>query len=106
MNQIPRQHVKFLWGEISAAARAGARMNYVAIFDEIDEGTAIFKCSNEPPLSDPPGKFLSYEGVPSDHYLWLAGQGGRLLRGEIKNDPELWEQKHSSLSSASGGSVR
>jgi hypothetical protein len=26
----------------------------------------------------------TYEGPPSDHYLWLTGMGARLLRGEIK----------------------
>ena len=33
-------------------------MIYVAMFDEVDEG------------------------LPSDHYLWLTGEGARLLRGE------------------------
>jgi hypothetical protein len=95
INQIPRLRGKFFWGQISAAVRGGAKMVYVAMFDEIDEGTAIFKCSNEPPLPEPPGKFLSYEGVPSDHYLWLTGQGARLLRGEISFDEKLWASKHS-----------
>jgi hypothetical protein len=31
-------------------------------------------------------KFLTMEGLPSDHYLWLTGQGGKLLRGELKED--------------------
>jgi hypothetical protein len=63
------------------AKRAGASMVYVAMFDEIDEGTAIFKCTGNPPVGE--NHFLTYEGLPSDYYLWLTGQGGRLLRGEI-----------------------
>ena len=39
------------------------------------------KCTNDPPVGD--SKFLTLEGLPSDHYLWLAGTGARLLRGEI-----------------------
>jgi hypothetical protein len=50
------------------------------MFDEIDEGTAIFKCSNNPPVGE--SKFVTYESLPSDHYLWLTGQIGRLLRDE------------------------
>ena len=53
----------------------------------IDEGTAIFKCTNNPPVGA--SKFLTYEGLPTDHYLWLVGQGGRLLRGEIQPSDEM-----------------
>mgnify|MGYP006969368937 CR=1 FL=1 len=81
LDQIPRLKGEFLWSQFTAAKTAGATMIYVAMFDEVDEGTAIFKCTNEPPAGDEP--FLTYEGLPSDHYLWLTGQGGRLLRGEI-----------------------
>ena len=56
-------------------------MLYQAMFDEMDEGTAIFKCTNDPPVGE--SRFVTEEGLPSDHYLWLTGQGGKLLRGEI-----------------------
>ena len=48
------------------------------MFDEIDEATAIFKCTNDPPVGE--SKFLDYEGLPSDHYLWLTGKIGERLR--------------------------
>ena len=57
-------------------------MLYVAMFDEVDEGTAIFKCTNDPPTCDG-AAFLTYEGLPSDHYLKLVGDAGKLLRGEL-----------------------
>ncbi|MCC7494851.1 MAG: hypothetical protein IT204_21020 [Fimbriimonadaceae bacterium] len=78
LNAIPRLGGEFLWGQVLAAKTVGCDSLYVAMFDEVDEGTAIFKC-----VSDPPEGFLGYEGLPSDHYLWLTGQAGRLLRGEL-----------------------
>jgi hypothetical protein len=82
VGDIPRLGGEFLWSQFTAAKAAGAEMIYVAMFDEVDEGTAIFKCTNEPPTGSDP--FLTYEGLPPDHYLWLTGEGGRLFRGEIK----------------------
>jgi hypothetical protein len=57
-------------------------MLYVAMFDEVDEGTAIFKCSNDVPVGQE-SQFATFEGLPSDFYLRLVGAGTKLLRGEI-----------------------
>ena len=57
-------------------------MLYVAMFDEVDEGTAIFKCTDDPPTGNG-GVFLSNGGLPSDFYLQLTGQAGKLIRDEI-----------------------
>ncbi|MCA9237154.1 MAG: hypothetical protein KDA44_16890 [Planctomycetales bacterium] len=82
LNEIPRQGGKFLWKQFSELHQAGATMVYQAMFDEVDEGTAVFKCTNAPPVGA--SKFLDYDGLPSDHYLWLVGQGGRLIRNELQ----------------------
>jgi hypothetical protein len=59
-------------------------MLYVAMFDEVDEGTAIFKVTNHPPTGPGDGvQFATYEGLPSDHYLRLTGLAGPVLRGEL-----------------------
>jgi hypothetical protein len=81
-------------------------MIYVAMFDEVDEGTAIFKAANSTNAAEagaspaPTGatQFVIYREdiagqgpgyvpagarLPTDYYLWLAGQGGKMLRGEI-----------------------
>jgi len=81
LNEIPRQGGKFYWKQILEAKGAGARMLYVAMFDEIDEGTAIFKCTSDPPVGKSP--FITNEGKPTDHYLWLTGQAGKLIREEL-----------------------
>ncbi len=80
-NQIPRQGGKFLWSQALAAKQAGAQMIYVAMFDEMDEGTAIFKTNQHPPVGASP--FLAEPELPSDHYLWLTGKVGQLLRSQI-----------------------
>jgi hypothetical protein len=86
-NQIPRLKGQFLWSQATAARQAGARMCYVAMFDELDEGTAIFKTSNDPPAGE--NRFLTLEGLPADHYLWLTGQIGRLMRGAIPSSSTM-----------------
>ena len=87
LGAIPRLKGEFLWTQAIAAKKAGANMIYVAMFDEVDEGTAIFKCTNDPPVGDI--EFLTYKGLPSDHYLWLTGKIGELLRGDITSNGQL-----------------
>jgi hypothetical protein len=90
-NEIPRLEGRFLWKQLVEARKAGASMVYQAMFDEMDEGTAIFKCRNDPPSGK--SRFVGGEGLPSDHYLWLAGMGGKLLRGEVPASDDLPRRK-------------
>ncbi len=84
-NQIPRLRGDFLWREAYNAKIAGARMLKVAMFDEVDEGTAIFKAA--PHRRDAPdqGFWLTLDAdgadLPSDYYLTLASKITRLFRG-------------------------
>jgi hypothetical protein len=80
-NLIPRQRGQFLWSQFLGAKKAGASMVYVAMFDEVDEGTAIFKCANNVPVGVK-SKFVTYDGLPSDYYLKMVGAGAKLIRGE------------------------
>lgn len=113
----------FFWSQVYNSAKIGCKMIYVAMFDEIDEGTAIFKClrQEEVPSNSPVVDYwvvyengtytarslavgpkevtgngwckkaselgVTFTGIDnelqSDHYLWLAGQAGKMLRGEI-----------------------
>ena len=79
-DNIPRLGGEFFWRQFHAAAELEIDMAYVAMFDEVDEGTAIFKVTNQPPG---PGRFLTLDGLSSDWYLRLAGEGSRLIRGEL-----------------------
>ena len=83
---LPRRGGEFYWEQFHELARLGVTTAVVAMFDEVDEGTAVFKVTNSPPK---PGRFLTYDGRPSDWYLRLSGEGGRMLRGERKNQKTI-----------------
>jgi hypothetical protein len=87
VNSIPRRGGKFLWSQFVAAKQAGATMVYQAMFDEVDEGTAIYKCTNDVPVGE--STFATYEGLPSDFYLKVVGAAGKMLRGELLLSDEL-----------------
>lgn len=111
----------FFWNQVYHNISIGNKMIYIAMFDEMDEGTAIFKCLRK---SEVPGNefhteyYVVYEDgayrrsttfvegltgsnwcrkaselnvtfngiedhLQHDHYLWLAGQARKMLRGEI-----------------------
>ncbi len=80
-DQIPRRQGQFLWSQFYQARQAGVSMVYVAMFDEVDEGTAIFKCANDVPIGQQ-SKFITFDGLPSDFYLKMVGAGTKLIRGE------------------------
>ena len=80
LGAIPRLGGKFIWSQAIAAKQSGSNSAYVAMFDEIDEGTAIFKIDPDPPVGDV--NFLAEPDLKSDHYLWLTGEIGKMLRGE------------------------
>lgn len=81
--QIDRNSGSFFWKQLHNVIESGAEMIYIAMFDEIDEGTAIFKCAHKVPVPADNSEFVPMdEDVPSDHYLFLAGEAGRMLRKE------------------------
>ncbi len=76
---IARRGGEFYWEQFVALARLKPDTIYVAMFDEVDEGTAIFKVTNTPPVE---ARFLTYEGRPADWYLRLTGEGARMVWGQ------------------------
>ena len=83
---IPRLGGDFFWKQFYAARNLGLDMAYVAMFDEVDEGTAILKVSNTPPTQ---AYFVTYDGLPADWYLRLAAEGSKVLSGEKSNSPVI-----------------
>jgi hypothetical protein len=90
LNAIPRLQGRFFRSQITAAKRAGADMLSVAMFDEVDEGTAIFKVTNSPPVGPGEGvQFATSQGLPSDHDRRLTDLAGQVIRGGHPATKEL-----------------
>jgi hypothetical protein len=85
-NQIPRRGGRFLWRQAMNAKSAGAQSLKIAMFDEVDEGTAIFKLAAAPADAPDQGFWLTLdadgEALPSDWYLRVAGQIAKVFHGE------------------------
>jgi hypothetical protein len=85
----PRQCGNFYWRQVSKNLGAGATMLYNAMFDEVNEGTAMFKTIADP--ADEPVRGVSAYAsfvaldesgckLPSDWYLRLAGAATQAVR--------------------------
>jgi hypothetical protein len=89
LNQIPRLRGEFLWRQAINAKKAGAPMLKIAMYDEVNEGTAMFKLARTRKQSPDQGSTwltLDADGdttLPSDWYLRMAGAVTRMFRGEI-----------------------
>ncbi len=87
LNAKPRNGGNFLWHQFYNAVDAGCNMVYVAMYDEVDEGTAIFKLAENKEQIPTTGKLvtLDFDGykLPSDWYLRLTGEATLMLRGDI-----------------------
>ena len=95
-NQIPRNCGRFYWKQVSNTLGSGVDMIYNAMFDEVDEGTAMFKL--QPAAAQVTGMAagssfvtLDVDGckLPSDWYLRLAGAATAALHAHHTPSPEL-----------------
>lgn len=85
-NPIPRRGGRFYWRQVVRALRAGNTMLYNAMFDEVDEGTAMFKVAASPREAPIEARMVTLdvdgEALPSDWYLRLAREAQRRLLAE------------------------
>ena len=87
-NQIPRLKGEFLWRQAFNARAAGRRLLKIAMFDEVNEGTAMFKAAAHRRDAPDQGYWLTLDSdgadLPSDWYLKLAGD---ITRAFHRNEP-------------------
>jgi hypothetical protein len=87
-NEVPRLGGRFMWQQAyNYAKNDNITSIWMAQFDEVDEGTAVFKIA--PTQQDVPveGKWLSLDAdghsLPNDWYLKLVEQAQKMMRGDI-----------------------
>ncbi len=92
-NQIPRLGGEFMWKQAYNARTAGATMLKIAMFDEVNEGTAIFKAVSQRDEAPKPGYWLTLDAddrkLPADWYLRISQEISRMFHGEIKPTSKL-----------------
>ena len=82
---VRREGGKFIKQQIDSYIEAGAESIYFAMFDEVNEGTAIFKVAREVPEPRPGATFVPVEdGIPTDYILTLAGDAAKKLKAKKK----------------------
>ena len=84
LNQIPRRCGNFLWHQVSSLLNARVDTLYAAMFDEVDEGTALFPTEPRKDRLPRDGQmsFLNQDGcaLPDDWYLRITGKAAEYLR--------------------------
>ncbi len=92
-NEVPRNRGTFYWRQVYNAISMGADMLFVAMFDEVNEGTAMFKLVATRQELPPEDYLLPLDvdgySIPNDWYLALGRETGKMLRGEILLSPEI-----------------
>jgi hypothetical protein len=83
LNAVPRRCGKFYWRQISNLLDLKVNMLYAAMFDEVDEGTALFP--TEPQKNKLPAGtnmiYLNQDGctLPEDWYVKITGEAAKYL---------------------------
>ena len=81
---IPRNKGSFYKKQLDFNVTHGAQMLYIAMFDEIDEATAIFKIARKVPKGKKGSKFVKLErGVDPGYYMQLTGEAAKQLKARL-----------------------
>jgi len=89
VNQIPRLGGNFMWRQAYRfVADSNINTIWMAQFDEVDEGTAIYKVAATRDDLPAEGNWLALDAdgqsLPSDWYLRLCGEAQKMLEGKIR----------------------
>jgi hypothetical protein len=83
-NLIPRNHGEFMWSQFVTMRQVGVESVYIAMFDELNEATSIFKCAEDASMMPAGNWFLPLDAdgvhVSSDFYLRLTKDAGMMIK--------------------------
>ena len=92
-NKRPRRGGNFFWTQASRVISGNAKSIYIAMFDEIDESTAMFKLAENDAQTPDQAYFLALDAdgydLPSDWYLRCAKLATEIVRGNMNNRSTL-----------------
>ncbi|HEY0177183.1 MAG TPA: glycoside hydrolase family 71/99-like protein [Pedobacter sp.] len=92
-NQIKRRGGDFYWRQSYNAVSAGVNMVYIGMYDEVDEGTAMYKVAPSKAGKPVHANFISLDidgyDLPADWYLRLANATAEILRGKAPNTADI-----------------
>ena len=92
-NKRPRRGGNFFWTQANRVISGNAKSIYIAMFDEIDESTAMYKLAENDDQTPDQAYFLALDAdgydLPSDWYLRCAKLATEIVRGNIDNRTTL-----------------
>ena len=93
LNQIPRRAGRFFWRQVEQALGTGHTMLYGAMFDEVDEATAMFKLASTAQEAPAAASIVTLdadgEPLPTDWYLQLAREAQERLLLPAESVPSM-----------------
>jgi len=92
-NKRPRRGGNFYWTQANRVISGNAKSIYIAMFDEVDEATAMYKLAENDEQTPDQAYFLALDAdgydLPSDWYLRCAKLTTEIIRGNSNNRTTL-----------------
>jgi hypothetical protein len=93
LNATPRRGGDFYWHQVHNVVAAGCTMVFNAMFDEVDEGTAMFKIAATAAERPVQGQFVTMDqdgvALASDWYLRLGGAATAIVHGTAPDSASI-----------------